>query len=195
MEADLRALLRVARESLRAHLEGAPPPPPERLFGDAAAIPPALREPCGVFVTLRNREHLRGCTGYIEARAPLWQSVRDLVVSSASRDYRFPPIAPAEEPHIRIEISVLTPPRPIQPPEIEIGRHGLIARMRGRSGLLLPQVATDWGWGPEEFLARTCEKAGLPRDAWKSADCQLLGFEAQVFHEDEVLADSGEGEA
>ena len=62
-------------------------------------------------------------------------------------------------------------------------RGSLIARMHGRSGLLLPQVPLDWGWGREEFLRRTCEKAGLPPESWRSADCQLLAFEAQIFEE------------
>ncbi len=183
-EAEAQALLRVARRSLQAYLEGRPPPDAAELFGEGG--PPArLREPRGVFVTLTNGGRLRGCTGYIEARLPLWEAVRDLAVSSAARDFRFPPVAPEEGPLVQIEISVLTPPRRIDPAEIAIGRHGLIARMRGRMGLLLPQVATDWGWGPEEFLGRTCEKAGLPREAWRDPTCEIYGFEAQVFHEEE----------
>lgn len=176
-----RLLLRVARESLSAHLEQRPQPDGAALFGERA--PERLGEARGVFVTYTAHGRLRGCTGYIEGRTPLWEAVRDLAVSTAARDRRFPPVAPAELPEIHIEISVLTPPAPIDPAEIEIGRHGLTVRMGGRSGLLLPQVAPEWGWAADELLARTCEKAGLDRDAWKSPECELRGFEAQIFDE------------
>jgi AmmeMemoRadiSam system protein A len=182
-EEEGRILLRIARESLREHLARHSPPGPAALF---SGEPPArLCEPRGAFVTFKRGERLRGCTGFIEPRFPLWEAVRELAVSSASRDFRFSPIAPEEEPEIRIEISVLAPPRPIRPEEVEIGRHGLIVRMRGRAGLLLPQVASEWGWGVEEFLRHTCEKAGLSPDSWKEPDCGLFGFEAQVFREPE----------
>jgi uncharacterized protein (TIGR00296 family) len=177
------ALLRVARESLRAHLERRPAPEAAGLFGAAAAPPGRLAEARGVFVTYTSRGRLRGCTGFVEGRAPLWEAVRELAVSTAARDRRFQPVAIEELPDIHIEVSVLTPPAPIDPAAVEIGRHGLVVRAGGRSGLLLPQVAPEWGWGPEEFLARTCEKAGLDRDAWKRPGCELRGFEAQIFDE------------
>jgi len=175
-------LLRIARESLCAHLEGRQAPGALVFFGPEG-IPPRLAERRGVFVTLTSHGRLRGCTGYVEGRFPLWQAVRDLAVSSAAHDYRFPPVEPSELPDIHLEVSVLTPPRPIKPDEVVIGRHGLIMKMGPRMGLLLPQVATEWGWDVPEFLAHTCEKAGLPRDAWKNPQAELLGFEAQIFDE------------
>lgn len=178
-----RELLRVSRESLRAYLEERGAPEARVLFPPEGIPPGRLVERRGVFVTLTNLGRLRGCTGYIEPRYPLWESVRELTISSAARDRRFEPVTLEEYDQIHIEVSVLTPPAPIDPRAIEIGRHGLIARMGGRSGLLLPQVAPEWGWDVEEFLARTCEKAGLDRDAWKSPECRLLGFEAQIFDE------------
>jgi AmmeMemoRadiSam system protein A len=182
-EQEGRLLLRVARESLRAYLDGRPAPEAADLFEGATDPPPALEAPRGVFVTLTSAGRLRGCTGYVEARVPLWEAVRDLAVASASRDRRFPPVTRDELDRLHIEVSVLTPPRPIDPAEIEIGRHGLVVRMGAHAGLLLPQVAPEWGWDAAEFLARTCEKAGLPRDAWKAPGCEIRGFEAQIFDE------------
>jgi uncharacterized protein (TIGR00296 family) len=191
-EEEGRALLRVARASLRdffglEEAEGA-----EGGAGGAAAAPALIparleAERRGVFVTLTREGRLRGCTGYVEGVKALLDAVRDLAISSAVRDTRFEPVEAVEVASIDIEISVLTPPQPlphpVHPSMVEVGRHGLIARRGARSGLLLPQVAPEWGWGALEFLERTCEKAGLPADAWRDADCKMLYFEAQIFDE------------
>jgi AMMECR1 domain-containing protein len=47
-------------------------------------------------------------------------------------------------------------------------------------GLLLPQVATEWGWDGEQFLRQTCIKAGLPADAWRRG-ARFFRFAAEVF--------------
>src|SRR2546428_77215 len=80
--------------------------------------------------------------------------------------------------------SARPPPVPIAPEDVEPGVHGLIVRHGGRSGLLLPQVATHHGWDRETFLAYTCLKAGLPRDAWRDPGAILLAFTAIVLRED-----------
>jgi AmmeMemoRadiSam system protein A len=176
-------LLAIARRALEEHFQAGGGPATGGPPRSSARAEGRLVEPRGVFVTLTRAGELRGCTGYVEGVAPVADAVRDLAISSATRDRRFTPVRADELAALHIEVSVLTPPRPIRPDEIEIGRHGLIARLGGRSGLLLPQVAPDWGWDAAEFLERTCEKAGLPRGAWREQGFTLLGFEAQIFEE------------
>ncbi len=182
-----KLLLRLARDAVRARIvDGV----------DSTASPPALGDvpdevagelddPDGAFVTLRRREDhaLRGCIGYVEAVRPLRQAVPELAVSAATRDGRFEPVAPEEVGGLTIEVSVLSPLQPVgDPAEIEVGVHGLVVRQDGRSGLLLPQVATEQGWDRSTFLAQTCRKARLPEDAWR-AGADVLRFTAQVFSE------------
>lgn len=138
-----------------------------------------LREKGAVFVTLRIGDDLRGCIGHVEAHMPLWESVRDMAAAAAERDTRFPPVGPDEVPRLNYEISVVSPMTPIRPEEIRVGTHGLYVRRDGiASGLLLPQVAVEWGWTPEEFLRRTFEKAGLPPG---DPDAKVLGFTVEHF--------------
>jgi len=134
----------------------------------------------GCFVTLTEEGELRGCIGYPEPVKPLIDALIDSA-RNACRDPRFPPLEPSELGKIRIEVSVLTKPKPIKPSEVKVGRDGLIIRQGFRSGLLLPQVAVEYGWTKDEFLQHTCIKAGLPPDAWKTAE--LLTFQAEVFGE------------
>lgn len=128
----------------------------------------ALQAPGAAFVTLTRRGKLRGCIGYVEAIKPLAETVAHCAVSAATADPRFPPVSPNELPELRIEISVLSPLHLIdQPSQIRVGDHGLYISQGDRRGLLLPQVATEFGWDRETFLRQTCLKAGLPADAWK----------------------------
>lgn len=154
-------LLRTARESIAARLSRRPPEFPRPTQ--------ALTTPCGAFVTLHRGEQLRGCIGYVTAAAPLHETVRHVALASAFEDPRFPPLAAAELPEVSIEISVLSPLERITDVSvIQVGVHGIIIRQGHRSGLLLPQVATEQGWNRETFLTHTCYKAGLPGDAWRS---------------------------
>ena len=122
-----------------------------------------LREKGAVFITLRSGEDLRGCIGHLEARQPLWESVRDMAAAAAERDSRFTPVRPEEAPALDLEISVLSPMTPIRPDAIVVGTHGLYVKHEGvSSGLLLPQVAVEWEWTAPEFLRHTYEKASLP---------------------------------
>jgi AmmeMemoRadiSam system protein A len=129
---------------------------------------------------------LRGCVGYPEADLLLSEAVRRSAISAATADSRFPALSPAEWPRASIEISVLGPIELIADvSDIEVGRHGLIAQLGHRRGLLLPQVATEWGWDREQFAGQTCRKAGLPAEAWRTG-AQLFRFEAQVFGDREA---------
>ncbi len=134
----------------------------------AVATHPVLQAPGAAFVTLTHGGELRGCIGYVEAVKPLAEAVAHCAASAATADPRFYPVTPEELPGLELEISVLSPLRPIQDPgEVQVGTHGLFISQEGRHGLLLPQVATDYGWDRETFLRQTCLKAGLPGDAWK----------------------------
>lgn len=170
--------LAFVRATIAARLHEAPEPPPPR--GGPFA------EPAACFVTLRVREtgDLRGCIGQTEARSPLGESLADSAVASATRDPRFPAVAPSELEDLAIEISVLGPMEPVRrPDEIEVGRHGLYLRHGWRAGLLLPQVAEDQGWTAEEFFAHVCAKAELPPTAWQDPAARVWRFTADVFHE------------
>jgi AmmeMemoRadiSam system protein A len=151
-----------------------------RAPGDA----PVLEERRGAFVTLKIRRRLRGCIGRVEPDAPLRAMLPDVARLAALADPRFPPVAATELEIVRFEISLLTIPAPLASPgEVVVGRHGLIIAAQGHRGLLLPQVAEESGWSAEEFLARTCEKAGLPEHAWRDPAARVLAFEAEVFGE------------
>ena len=127
---------------------------------------------------------LRGCIGSFTGSGPLVDTVREMAVSASTRDPRFPPLSEAELGEVDLEISVLSPLRPVSDPnEIEVGRHGIFITRGFHSGVLLPQVASEYGWDRETFLEHTCAKAGLPADAWRDADTRIEVFEAQVFGE------------
>ncbi|MBU0651090.1 AMMECR1 family protein, partial [bacterium] len=85
---------------------------------------------------------------------------------------------------IRIEISALSELKKIDNyNEIEVGKHGILIQKGFYSGLLLPQVATEYGWTRDEFISHTCRKAGLPMDAWKKEDLDVYVFTADIFCE------------
>ncbi len=155
------------------------------LFGkDEVEFTPteALKEKRGAFVTIKNRNQLRGCIGYTKGFSPLYETVKELAIQAAFRDPRFSPLQKTEWDDIDIEISVLTPMKEVRDvQEIEVGVHGLYIEKGPYSGLLLPQVATEYNWDRVTFLENTCYKAGLQKDAWKSKDTRIYVFSADVF--------------
>ena len=180
-ESDKAALLALARDTVRARLEGKTIPD---LGGAAAGMSDAVHEPAGVFVTLTKRGYLRGCIGYIEGFKPLIEAVADNALSAAFRDPRFPPVSPEEWDDLSFKISVLTPLEPVNDiSEIEVGRHGLVLSARGRRGVFLPEVPVEQGWDLETYLSELGRKAGLDRDAWKEGTLQK--FESIVFGDPE----------
>jgi AmmeMemoRadiSam system protein A len=143
--------------------------------------------PAGLFVSLHTRDgELRGCIGCTGGGRPLVEALVGAASSATGDDPRFPPVSPSEVPGLDIEISVLTPFERIEDVRDEtaivVGRHGLLAEQGGRRGLLLPQVATEWGWTREVFLRQVCLKAGLAPDAWRHG-ATIYRFEAEVFGE------------
>jgi uncharacterized protein len=175
-EEDRLAILAVARQGvLHAVFHGRP----------AAGFPDTgvFSQRCGLFVTLHGRGKLRGCIGVIEASAPLGENLIRCAADAALHDPRFAPLCAEEIESLHIEVSILSPMLPIGPEEVQIGRHGLLVERGMRRGLLLPQVATEHRLSPEQFLAETCHKAGLPRDAWRDPQTSLYGFECVVIAE------------
>lgn len=174
-----QTLLAIARGSIEAVLEG------RRHELDMTRLEEPLRRPAGAFVSLHmSSGDLRGCIGSIEPVAPLCHAVSSNAVNAAFRDPRFHPLQRAELEHVHVEISVMSPiERVVDVAEIEVGLHGLIVSRGSRAGLLLPQVATEFGWDRETFLSQTCRKAGLPEDAWRSEGVRLEKFSAEVFGE------------
>ncbi len=136
----------------------------------------------GVFVSLHKNGMLRGCIGTFSSRRAMVDNIKEMAVSAAFHDPRFPPVRGEELTSIEIEISVLTTLRKIEDIEsIEVGRHGIFITCRGASGVLLPQVAAEHGWDRETFLGHTCQKAGLVWDAWRQPDTGIEIFEAEIF--------------
>jgi len=145
---------------------------------------PHLKELRGAFVTLHENGALRGCIGMVMAVQPLDETVREMARAAAVEDSRFEPVTEAELEKLQLEISVLSPMFEIAPEDVVVGRHGLMVSYGGRRGLLLPQVAPEWGWDRETLLAQTCRKAGLPAEQWKRG-ATLEAFTAEVFGEAE----------
>ncbi len=171
-------LLATARESVESSLERREPRWPE--------VPPSLTVPRGAFVTLSSAAHLRGCIGRLTPSGPLADTIRAMARAAAFEDPRFPPVGIEEWPSVTIEVSVLGPmERLASAGDLVVGRHGLYIVQGFRAGVLLPQVATEWGWDRDEFLLQVCRKAGLPPAAWKDPTAELYRFEAAVFGEDE----------
>lgn len=146
---------------------------------------PVLNQTLGAFVTLHENGELRGCIGNIIGQQALYLTVRDMAIASATEDPRFNPLNKNEISLINIEISVLSEPKKItNTDEIILGTHGVIVKQGARSGVFLPQVATETGWTKEEFMDNLCtRKAGISRDAWKNSKCDIFIFTAEVFGE------------
>jgi AmmeMemoRadiSam system protein A len=168
----LKRLLPLARWALERWVEREP--------WETGGPCPAPEEDCpidGLFVTLKIEGGLRGCIGKIGEQPSLEQAVRELSIQSAAHDPRFTPVQREELPLIDISLSMLTPAEALEDPEsIEIGRDGLIIERGSRRGLLLPEVAEEFGWDRWRFLEEICEKAFLPRDAWRDPACRLYRF-------------------
>lgn len=180
-----RELLRIARSSIAAALQQQS----GHTSGDLDIHPSReLLIPRGAFVTIRIDRELRGCIGYMESLLPLAEVVAEVAVKAALDDPRFPPLHTSELERATLEISVLSPMRRISSKdEIKVGEHGLMLEHGFGKGVLLPQVATEYGWNAEEFLEAVCRKSGLHRWAWKDPGATISVFSAEVIDEEEVL--------
>jgi AmmeMemoRadiSam system protein B/AmmeMemoRadiSam system protein A len=171
-------LLKLARSSIEHYLKHN-----NRL--EVSESDPQLTSRAGAFVTLHKHGQLRGCIGNLIGQKPLYLTIRDMAVEAAVGDPRFPPLSLSELNDVDIEISVLSPMKKIRDPDnIIMETHGVLVRKGFRSGVFLPQVATETGWSKEEFLSHLCSrKAGLSPSAWKDKDTEVYIFTASVFSE------------
>lgn len=187
-------LISLARNTVKQYLEnGVTVKPPKD-------TPKKLFEHCGVFVTinsLRNGgKELRGCIGYPYPTSPLVEAVIDSAINAATQDPRFPSLSAKELKGVVFELSVLTPPQPVQVDnpkdyvsKIKVGEDGLIVEKGFCKGLLLPQVPVEWGWCEEEFLCQCSVKAGLPPDSWLTKGAKIYKFKAIIFEEETPLGE------
>jgi len=183
-EEEKQTLLKLAREAIERTFAGRPLEEPRDLTEK-------LKKNRGAFVTLKKRGTLRGCIGYIEPKKPLYKAVQEMALAAAFNDPRFPPLRREEWAEVEMEISALTPLRPIENiDEIQVGKHGLYMSKGFRSGLLLPQVAVEYGWDKITFLRETCRKAGLPAHAWQDGETKIFVFSAEVFGESKNFLDN-----
>jgi AmmeMemoRadiSam system protein A len=172
-------LLCLARKSLETYLKE------KRGLVKGKDYKPVFEETRGAFVTLlANDGDLRGCIGMIIGSKPADETISEMAVAAGTQDPRFDPVTLDELKSLRFEISILTQPNVIKDiGGIEVGRHGLIIGRGWSKGLLLPQVAAEWGFDRQTFLEHTCLKAGLEKDAWKDKATRIETFEAEVFGE------------
>jgi AmmeMemoRadiSam system protein A len=173
-----RALLvKLAHEAIESELE-------KRAL---SLDPPSahLAEPRGAFTTIYLEGKLRGCVGYVLPVLPVYRAVAETALAAASQDTRFLPVSLDEARRLGVSLSILSPLSPIEPQQIEVGRHGLVVTLGSHRGLLLPQVPVEHHWDRSTFLEQTCRKAGLPADAWKTG-ALLASFTAEVFGDSDL---------
>jgi uncharacterized protein len=181
-------LIKLVRDTVKSYLEKGNilRPPPD--------TPKKFYERSGAFVTInsvgKKEKKLRGCIGLPYPTNPLIEAVIDSAINASTQDPRFEPMSPGELDGVVFEVSVLTPPEPVEtddPKEyvkkIKVGEDGLIIERGFRKGLLLPQVPVEWGWCEEEFLCQCCMKAGLPPEIWLTKDAKISKFRAIIFEE------------
>ncbi len=195
-QAERESLLKIARSTVEIYVREKREPAIEELH---VPVSEAMKQRLGVFVTLnkfvsnaapahtghqdKDGRELRGCIGYIWPLKPLYQAVIDNAISACSRDYRFYSVQPDELEHIKIEVSVLTPPRRVGSyHDIALGRDGIVLMKEGRQSVFLPFVPTTFGWDLAETLTQLAKKAGLSDNDWKEG-CKFDTFQAEVFEE------------
>ena len=177
-------LLQLARKAIVNHLESG-----NTLKINEEEIDAELREKRGVFVTLTGNGNLRGCIGHLVPIQPLYLDVIDNAVNSAFDDPRFNPLDADELENIKIEISVLSLPEPLEYKDaadllnkLVPLKHGVILKKGFYQATYLPQVWEDLS-DKELFLSSLCQKAGLYPDEWKTAHPDIQVYTVEKFEE------------
>jgi AmmeMemoRadiSam system protein A len=182
--AERSQLLCLARQALQEVVCGNLLPPL-----DLNCLPARLQAPGASFVTLTRMSQLRGCIGALEPYLPLAEDVREHTAGAALQDYRFPPVIPTELPEIKIEISRLTLPQPLEytspddllrllRPEID----GVIVRDGFMRATFLPQVWQKLP-DPAQFLGHLCQKMGVSPNLWRSKPLTVQVYQVEKFLE------------
>lgn len=152
-------------------------------------LPAIFNELRGTFVTLTIQGGLRGCIGHIIPQDPLIEGIRVNAINAAFRDPRFRPLTRDEWKRVKIEISILTDPKPLSYSnakdllkKLRPGIDGVIIKKGFYQATFLPQV---WEQLPrkEDFLNHLCLKAGLDGDAWRKGGLEVSTYQAQAFEE------------
>ncbi|HOK00427.1 MAG TPA: AmmeMemoRadiSam system protein A [Candidatus Pacearchaeota archaeon] len=174
-EIEKKELLKIARDSVESFIKTGKIP-------NFEVNSEKLKEKRAAFVTILKNGNLRGCIGRIADDMPLFKVISKMAVAAAVEDYRFLPVNEDELKDLKYEISVLTPFKKINSiEEIEIGKHGVLAVTGNKTGLFLPQVATENNFDRETFLNELMMKIGLSSDYWKKNPIDFYVFEAEVF--------------
>lgn len=174
--AEKRTLLKLARDTITEYVQ-------DGKTSKVELPDKGLHRQAGCFVSIKVNGTLRGCIGNFISDKPLFQLVQEMAVSAATRDPRFYPMKEADLANYDLEISVLSPLQKIASvEEIEVGKHGIYIEKNFSRGVLLPQVAVEFGWDRETFLRQTCLKAGLKQEGWKEGT-DIYVFTAEVFSE------------
>jgi uncharacterized protein len=175
-EKDKEILCSVAREAILSRLLHRSPQYPEPTEN--------CLQSGGVFVSLHENGQLRGCIGRMHSGQAVYETIKTMAAAAAFEDPRFDALSRAEISDVIIEITILGALEEIkEAKDIVIGKHGLYIIAKSRGGVLLPQVATEYGWNAQTFLEHVCLKAGLPPAAWENADSRIWVFEGLVFSE------------
>ena len=177
---DRQALLRIARRAIDNCLRQ------ENPSSIAAPDSPTLQQRAGCFVTIKMGGELRGCIGTFTSDNPLHREIQRMAVAAATGDPRFYAMDAGDIGLYHLEISVLSPLEKITDiGDIEVGQHGIYLEKEYCRGVLLPQVATEYGWDRLTFLRQTAIKAGLPPDDWQSPQTDIYIFSAQIFADED----------
>jgi AmmeMemoRadiSam system protein A len=176
-------LLALSRRVLRAL-------PGEIAAPGSSEVPSTLILEAACFVTLCKGQALRGCIGQMDARQPLYLAVLANTRGACLKDPRFAPVTADQVPELRIEISILNRPHPVQVASadellglLRPGTDGVLLQEGGRLATFLPKV---WEQIPDKvkFLERLAQKAGLPADAWRWPTTRVSLYQAESFGED-----------
>ncbi len=177
-------LLREARKTIQQALFG-----DKEQKGDDAHLDAVFNQRRGTFVTLTIGGNLRGCIGHIIPQESLIEGIRINAINAAFKDPRFRPLDKEEWKRVKIEISILTDPKPLSYSDaddllkkLRPGIDGVILKKGYHQSTFLPQV---WDQLPrkEEFLNHLCLKAGLNGNEWKRGGMEVSTYQVQAFEE------------